>query len=99
MSQKFSQTLGQDHGNTRPKTVFTPQPPTFVRDKIDYSKSYHMIKGEGSNINGTSEKKLDLSEHISKRLIKTAMSERRPGNVGTVTGVSPVIMLLQLHCQ
>ena len=33
-SEIFSQTLWQDHGNMWPKTVFTPQPLMFIRDKI-----------------------------------------------------------------
>ena len=63
MSEKFPWTLGLDHGNTRHKTVLTPQPPMFVRDEIDFSKSYHMVKGEESNINGNSEKDRFIRTH------------------------------------
>ena len=69
--------LGQDQGNTRPKTVFTPQSPTFERDKMDYSKSYHLAKEEESNIDGNFEKNIYLSEHISEKLRRMAMLERK----------------------
>ena len=89
-SEKFSHILGQDHGNTRSKTVFAPQPPTFIRDKIDYSKSYHPVKREKSNINGNFEKDIDLSEHISKILRKMTRLEIRPenGREGSQSGSS-----------
>ena len=54
-SERFSQTHGQDQSNIRPKTVFLPQPQTFIRDEMDYSKSYH--PGNGKEIN-TAGKKL-----------------------------------------
>ena len=41
-------------------------------------KSYHLVKREESNKNGNFEKDKDLSEHISQRLRKMAMLERRP---------------------
>ena len=60
--------------------MFTTQPPTIIRHKTVYTKSYHLVKGVGSNINGNSQKDIDLSEHISERLKKKAMLERRPRN-------------------
>ena len=78
-SEKISQTLRQDQGNTRPKKVFTPQPPTFIRGEIDYSKSYHPVQIQERNIDGNFED-IDLSEHISKRLREMAWLERRPEN-------------------
>ena len=47
--------------------------PTFIRDKMDYSKSYHPAKGEESNIDENFKKDIDLSEHILKRLKRMAM--------------------------
>ena len=97
-SEKFSHTIGQEHGNMGLRTVFTPQPPTSIRDEIDYSKSYHPVKREEGNINGNFEKDIDLSEHISKRLRKMARLEGRPKTIGKVVTVGPVITLYQLHC-
>ena len=67
-SEKFSLIPRQDYGDTRPKTVFTPQLPTLIRDEIVYSKLYHLVTWKDSNINGNSEKDMDLSEHICERL-------------------------------
>ena len=50
-SEKFPLTLGQDYGDTRPKTVFTPQYPTSIRDRVVYSKLYHPVVKDDSNIN------------------------------------------------
>ena len=94
-SESFSQTLGQDQSNTRPKTVFTPQYTTFIRDEIDYSKSYHVVKGEEISINGNLKKDIDLSEHISKTLRRMTMLERKPRNnrEGSCSGSSNYVAL------
>ena len=57
-SGRFSQIHGQDQDNIRPKTLFIPLPPTFITDKMDYSKSYHLVKGEEGNIDG------NFMEHV-----------------------------------
>ena len=49
----------------------------FVRDQIDYSKLYHTVKGEQYNTDGNLDENMDLSEHISERLRKTAMLEKK----------------------
>ena len=77
----------------------TPQRPIFMRDEIDYSKSYGPVKREENNINEYFEKEINLSEHISERLRKMARLERRPKIVGKVVAVGLVIKLHQLHHQ
>ena len=65
--KKFSLTLGHDYSDTRPKTAFTPQHPTFMSDKMVYSKLYHLVTKDESNIIKIFEKHIYLSEHISER--------------------------------
>ena len=77
-SEIFSQMLEQNQGNARPEIVFTPQSTMFIRDKMDYSKSYQPVKEKGSNIDGNFGKDIDLSEHNSKRLRRMPMLERKP---------------------
>ena len=54
-----------------------PQSPTFTRDEIVFSKSYHPVKREESNINENSEKDVDLSEHISEILRKNGWVRKK----------------------
>ena len=76
-SDKSLLTVGQDHGVTEHKTVVTPEPPTFIRDELVYSKPYHLVKREGNNKkNENSGKGTDLSDHISERLQRMVMLER-----------------------
>ena len=93
-NEKFSLTLRQDYGDTRPKTVFTSQHPTSMRDKAVYSKLHHPLTKDKSNINNNFEKDIDLSEHVFERLKR--MEDLMM--VGKVVTVGPVIMLYQLHC-
>ena len=30
--------------------MFLPHPPMFITDEMDYSKSYHLVEGEESNV-------------------------------------------------
>ena len=76
-SERFSRTHQQDPNNTNPKTLFGPQAPMSMRDDMGYSKLYHTIKGGKCNIDGNFEENIDLSEDSSKRLRKTATSEKK----------------------
>ena len=89
-SEKFSLTLGQDYGDTRLKTVFTPQHPIFMSDELVYSKLYHPVTNDESGINRKFDKDINLSEHVSERLKTTAVLERRPndGREGSHSGSS-----------
>ena len=98
-SKRFSQTHIQDPNNKSPKTLLRPQSPMFIRDKIDYSKLYHPVKGGKCNTDGNFEENIDLSEHILKRLRKATMLEINWGILGKIVIVDQIIMLHWPHHQ
>ena len=44
---------------------------------MDYSKLYHTVKGEKHNTDRNFEENIDILEHISKRLRKTALFQKK----------------------
>ena len=76
-----------------------PNHQQLLRDALDYTKLYHTVKWERHNVDGNSKEiKLDVSEHISYRLQKTALLGQNRDIPEITVRVIQVIMLHQhLH--
>ena len=98
-SERFSQTYRQYPNNTSSNTLYRPQSPMFGRDEMVYSKLYHTVSREKCNTERNFEENINLSEHISERLTKIAMLEKKLRYTRKIAIVDQAIMLHQPHHQ